>query len=182
MTRQVVHLTGIVLLGAALAMTGCKARTSKTASKPAVGAGGAQEIASTTPLGMGSSIDVGQRPLGGAGQFREGMFQPVLFGFDSAQIRPTEIPKLETVALHLKSNGGSLVVEGHCDERGTAEYNRALGERRALAAREILIQLGVSGSRISTISYGEDRPAVTGSGEDVWAQNRRAEFVVVLNQ
>jgi peptidoglycan-associated lipoprotein len=70
-------------------------------------------------------------------------------------------------------------VEGHCDERGTAEFNRALGERRALAAREELVKQGADGSRITTISYGSDRPADMGHDEAAWSKNRRCEFVVV---
>jgi peptidoglycan-associated lipoprotein len=86
---------------------------------------------------------------------------------------------LETVAAYLKANPGKLVVEGHCDERGTAEYNRALGERRAIAARNELVKLGVDTGRVSTISYGKDRPADPGHDETAWGKNRRCEFVVV---
>jgi peptidoglycan-associated lipoprotein len=67
-------------------------------------------------------------------------------------------------------------VEGHCDERGTQEYNLALGEKRALATREHLIKLGIPADRIITISYGEEMPAIQGGGESAWAQNRRCEF------
>ena len=73
-----------------------------------------------------------------------------------------------------------LVIEGHCDQRGTDEYNRALGERRALAASEMLIDVyGIEQNRIKTVSYGEERPAVTGTGDAVWSKNRRDEFVPV---
>jgi peptidoglycan-associated lipoprotein len=84
------------------------------------------------------------------------------------------------VANYLKSNGGQAVlVEGHCDERGTPEYNRALGERRALSVRESLISLGVPGEGIHTVSFGEDRPADPGHNDAAWAKNRRAEFVLL---
>jgi peptidoglycan-associated lipoprotein len=109
----------------------------------------------------------------------EGQFAAVLFDYDSARIRPSEEPKLEAVAAYLKANPGKLVVEGHCDERGTAEYNRALGERRAIAARDELVKLGTDASRMTTISYGKDRPADPGHDEGAWAKNRRCEFVVV---
>ena len=109
-----------------------------------------------------------------------GQFASVYFDFDSAKIRPSEVSKLEAVASRLKSNPNTkLVVEGHCDERGTAEYNRALGERRAQAAREKLVALGVDASRITTISYGKDKPADPGHDEAAWAKNRRCEFAVV---
>ncbi|MBY0354255.1 MAG: OmpA family protein, partial [Rickettsiales bacterium] len=79
----------------------------------------------------------------------------------------------------LKSNTGvNIVVEGHCDERGTREYNLALGERRANAAKDYLVSLGVSAARVTTISYGKERAAVTGSNESSWAQNRRAVTVL----
>ncbi|MGO9528724.1 MAG: OmpA family protein [Verrucomicrobiia bacterium] len=108
-----------------------------------------------------------------------GQFAAVLFDYDSARIRPSEQSKLEAVAAYMKANPGKLVVEGHCDERGTAEYNRALGERRAIAARDELVKLGVDTSRMSTISYGKDRPADPGHDEMAWGKNRRCEFVVV---
>lgn len=105
----------------------------------------------------------------------------VYFDFDSATIKAGERSKLEDVANHLRANPPTKVqIEGHCDERGTEEYNRALGERRALAAREYLITLGIASDRIFTISYGEDKPAVQGTGEAVWSKNRRAEFILLL--
>ena len=96
-----------------------------------------------------------------------------------ARIRPSEESKLAAVSAYLKANPGKLVIEGHCDERGTAEYNRALGDRRAIAARDELVKLGVDTGRMSTISYGKDRPADPGHDEGAWAKNRRCEFVVV---
>lgn len=71
----------------------------------------------------------------------------------------------------------NLVIEGHCDERGTNEYNMALGDRRARSARDFLVNLGVDASRISTVSYGEEKPASLGKTEEAWAKNRRAQFV-----
>jgi len=80
----------------------------------------------------------------------------------------------------MRSNPDSEIsVEGHCDERGTAEYNLALGERRAESAKKYLNALGIESDRIDTISYGEEKPAVEGSGEEVWSQNRRAEFNII---
>ena len=72
-----------------------------------------------------------------------------------------------------------LQIEGHCDERGTIEYNMSLGEKRANAARDYLIGMGIAENRLTTISYGEERPAAPGSNEDVWAKNRRAEFKII---
>jgi len=106
--------------------------------------------------------------------------QAIHFDLDSATIKSSEKSKLEAVADYMKSNAGKLLeIEGHCDERGTEGYNRSLGERRALAAREALIAAGISGDRMKTISYGESRPADAGHDESAWKQNRRDEFVVV---
>lgn len=105
--------------------------------------------------------------------------QMVFFAYDSAAINPAEQSKIQEVADKLKGAGTKVLIEGHCDERGTSEYNRALGERRALAVREALIGMGVDGANIQTISYGKDRPADPGHDEAAWTRNRRAEFVVI---
>ena len=174
-------LAQIVLtsLVAAFAFTGCKSKTG-TGSNGSAGPG---SEAGVPPLGGEAGINGtagnGARPDGLTGDLQHGQFAPVYFDFDSARIRPSEDSKIATVAAYLKANPGKLVVEGHCDERGTAEFNRALGERRALAAREELVKQGADGSRITTISYGSDRPADTGHDEAAWSKNRRCEFVVV---
>ena len=103
----------------------------------------------------------------------------VFFATDRSSIAPDQRPVLQKQAAWLGSNAGVTVqLEGHADERGTREYNLALGARRANAVREFLVSHGVEGSRITTISYGKDRPAALGSTEDAWAQNRRAVTVV----
>jgi len=102
------------------------------------------------------------------------------FDYDSSVIRSGDKPNIEAVADYLKGNPSAAVrVEGNCDERGTEEYNRSLGERRALAAREELVGLGVDASRVDTISYGKDRPVDTGHSEASHAKNRRDDFVVL---
>lgn len=107
-------------------------------------------------------------------------FAPVYFPYDQDQISASERGKVERVAEFLNSHAGTgVIVEGHCDERGSAEYNRALGERRALSVKQYLGGLGIPENRIKTISYGEERPAVQGSNEDSYAKNRRAEFIAV---
>jgi peptidoglycan-associated lipoprotein len=101
------------------------------------------------------------------------------FDFDRYEIRPGDAKILDEIASWLKANAAVLLlIEGHCDERGTNEYNLALGERRAVATREYLVTLGVAASRISTISYGEERPVCLERDEACWAQNRRAHFLV----
>ncbi len=102
------------------------------------------------------------------------------FAYDSAAIRRSENANLQAVAQQLQSNGDTkLLIEGNCDERGTEEYNRALGERRADAARNALIKLGISGDRIMTKSFGKDNPVATGHDDASRAQNRRDDFVLL---
>ena len=103
----------------------------------------------------------------------------VHFDYDSSVVKDAEKSKVRAVADYLKANGMTAVeIEGHCDERGTEEYNRSLGERRALALREQLVSNGVGADRIDTISYGKDRPADPGHDESAWKQNRRGEFAL----
>jgi peptidoglycan-associated lipoprotein len=104
----------------------------------------------------------------------------VHFAYDSSVVRSADKSKIAAVADYLKSNPTSAVrVEGNCDERGTEEYNRSLGERRALAGREELIRMGIESGRVDTLSYGEDKPANPGHNENAWKENRRDDFVVL---
>ena len=100
----------------------------------------------------------------------------VFFDFDSSILSGEGQETLHKQATYLRRKGLSATIEGHCDERGTREYNIALGERRAAAAKNYLVSLGVPASHLQTISYGKERPAVTGSDEAAWAQNRRADI------
>jgi peptidoglycan-associated lipoprotein len=103
----------------------------------------------------------------------------VHFDFDRYEIRAQDKGVLDENANWLKSNSAAfLLIEGHADERGTNEYNLALGERRAKATRDHLVSLGIDGGRITVISYGEERPMCTERTETCWAQNRRAHFLV----
>jgi peptidoglycan-associated lipoprotein len=168
------YLAQIILVGliATFGLTGCHHKGKTGTTGPGNG---------ETPvpgINGGGTSDIGPRPAG-LTDLQHGQFAAVLFDYDSARIRPSEESKLEAVAAYLKSNPGKLVIEGHCDERGTAEYNRALGEHRALAARDELVRLGVDASRMSTISYGKERPADPGHDETAWSKNRRCEFVAV---
>jgi peptidoglycan-associated lipoprotein len=105
--------------------------------------------------------------------------QPVFFIYDSDQLDDTAKRVLSDNATVLSRYGGWVItIEGHCDERGTVEYNLALGERRARAASDYLVSLGVAADRLKTVSYGKEIPACTQSNEQCWAQNRRAHFAV----
>ena len=105
------------------------------------------------------------------------LFQPIYFSYDSSAISPDQAIICEGVAKYLK-RGGGVIVEGHGDERGSREYNIALGERRALAVRQYLIQLGVNPSQIQTLSFGEENPAIADHDESAWSKNRRVEFAI----
>lgn len=103
---------------------------------------------------------------------------PVYFDFDKSNIRANQQARIEKNASFLKNNPQvTIQVQGNCDERGTNEYNMALGERRAMSAKKYLVNLGIAGNRITTISFGEEKPLALGHNEHAWAQNRRDDFV-----
>jgi peptidoglycan-associated lipoprotein len=103
----------------------------------------------------------------------------IFFAFDSFELTPDSRTVLNAKADALKKYSlFNIVIEGHCDERGTSEYNLALGERRAKAAQQFLNQLGIADSRITIVSYGKERPLVQGKGEEAWSKNRRDEFKI----
>jgi peptidoglycan-associated lipoprotein len=107
------------------------------------------------------------------------IFKNIPFNYDQFSLTPQACAILDRVAEWMKSNTAKMVlIEGHCDERGTNEYNLALGDRRANSAKTYLMQLGVDAARIYTISYGEERPIAVGSTEAAWAKNRRGEFKI----
>ncbi len=149
-------------------------------------------VALLAACGSDSSSDqaatgTGRAGLGGSGSVRPGSQEDlvanigdrVFFETDRATLRADQRPVLERQARWMGQHQQvQVTVEGHADERGTREYNLALGQRRANAARDVLVANGVSGARVSTISYGKDRPTALGSSEDAWAQNRRAVTVV----
>ena len=104
---------------------------------------------------------------------------PVYFDFDRSTIKEDQVSRMETNAAFLKANPDvKIKIEGNCDERGTNEYNMALGERRAMSAKKYMANLGVAAGRLATISYGEERPINYGHDELSWSQNRRADFVI----
>lgn len=112
--------------------------------------------------------------------FESRLLKDIYFDFDKYDIRPENAEVLkENVALLMKHPNMKIQIEGHCDERGTVEYNLALGQRRASSTKKYIISLGVPEGRISTISYGEERPFDTGHNEEAWGKNRRAHFVIL---
>ncbi len=129
-------------------------------------------------MGVEESLD--SKPLGiSEGRTTEGML-PVYYDFDSSDIRKDQIARIQVNADFIKNKKDyDIKIEGNTDPRGTNEYNMALGERRALSAKKYLINLGVDEARLSTVSYGEERLLLHGHDELSWAQDRRADFVVV---
>jgi peptidoglycan-associated lipoprotein len=193
-------LTVTVIL--CLSVVGCTKDLQKTTPLPGRGSSAIGDPNAAKPIGSGESLgnegigtvglgpgsdlngNVALPPGGGFPDWTEDRGslanETVYFAFDKSNIRPEEVAKLERVAQMMKSlPGKALRVEGHCDERGTEEYNRALGERRALSAREYLVRLGLDPKWMETISFGEDKPADPGHNEAAWAKNRRAEFIVL---
>ena len=131
---------------------------------------------STAPPG-----EVGTEPLSGdvAAINRAGYLKDAFFEYDKSDLRDDARAALSADAEWLKRyRSVQFLLEGHCDERGTSEYNLSLGDRRANAAKEYLVSLGVDASRIKTVSYGKERPFCTDSSEDCWQQNRRSHFLV----
>jgi peptidoglycan-associated lipoprotein len=149
---------------------------------------GAERADAESMMGEGAMGDLeeGELPIPQTDLARDLLFeeasrelQTIYFDYDSSALKPQAKAKLETAADWLKRNPNvNVQIEGHCDERGTNEYNLALGERRALAARRYLVSLGINTDRIFTISYGEERAAVEGHDESAWKFNRRDEFKI----
>ena len=107
------------------------------------------------------------------------MQEDIYFDFDKSTLRPAAQDNLTKKAAWLRANANATVtIEGHCDERGTNEYNLALGDRRADSAKAFLVDLGIAASRLTTVSYGEERPVCNQMNEECWAKNRRAHFVI----
>lgn len=158
------------LFAASLLLAACETAPTTTAGSGGSGAATAPAAAPRTGPVPGSQqdlvVNVGDR---------------VFFDLDKSDLKPEARRTLERQAAWLKQYGNvAVTIEGHCDERGTEEYNRALGERRALAVREYLVRLGVQGSRVRTISYGFDRPVDPGHNESAWSKNRRGEFIILM--
>ena len=156
---------------------GSTTETSTTASSSTSSTASA---ASSSSSAASASSDADNSALEAARAEMMSIGDTVLFGYDSSQLSSDAMATLDAQAALLNAKPSFRVkIEGHADERGTREYNLALGERRASATRDYLVAKGVDGSRIRIVSYGKERPAVVGSNEDAWAKNRRS--VTVLN-
>jgi peptidoglycan-associated lipoprotein len=176
----------VLLVALAVSSTSCASWKKKKKSS----GGSDSDFVQGTPIGGASSEAASGSGLGSplperseGGAFTSSSvdrrrFAPVQFGFDSYTVSGSEIGKVQSVASAMKRSSESLIIAGFTDERGTAEYNRGLGERRAQAVRQSLISSGLSSDKIQTVSFGSEMPVDSASNEAAWAKNRRAEFGV----
>lgn len=141
---------------------------------------GTEEAANEEAMALAAQEEAARKEAERIAQLEEDFItMDVHFDYDSSVIVDSEIPTLEAKGEWLRANPDvNIIIEGHCDERGTTEYNLALGDRRAARVKSFLMDLGISASRIQTISYGEERPVAQGHMESAWAKNRRAHFMI----
>ncbi|HUP25970.1 MAG TPA: peptidoglycan-associated lipoprotein Pal [Thermoanaerobaculia bacterium] len=179
----------LIVLAAAILLAGsaaCKPKapaTPATADRPSVADTGTRDVAppsrptpSADPVEPSIPTDLQELQ---EYAYSRGLLGDVHYGYDSADLDGAARDRISKNADFLKQQSGIVItIEGHCDERGTNEYNLALGERRATAARNFMRSLGIADSRLRTISYGEERPQCTQSNESCWQSNRRAHFRV----
>jgi len=192
MDKNIVRYFGLVALTAMLVGGGCAKKSVTSEDTLGSQAPAASQASATQP----AATKVDDKQLGGKESLQSAPWQaskypvlegrtsgpmvPVYFDFDKSNIRADQKDRMVANAKFLKDNNSLQIrVEGNCDERGTNEYNMALGERRAVSAKTYLVNLGVDGKRLQTISYGEERPLNHGHDELAWSQNRRGDFVVV---
>lgn len=171
----------LVVLAGVVLLAGCPKKPT-TAPDADGGAAVPGEVAGAETGGAGGEGVGEARPLTGeaedAAAAADRASRLIYFDFDSSEIRPEYAAAIATHARRLAANPTLTVrLEGHTDERGSREYNVALGERRAQSVRRALLLQGAGESQVATLSYGEERPAVDGSSEDAWAQNRRVEII-----
>ena len=182
MNRRVSTLTIAALLGLAMLPFACAKKTPTTTqeARPPVAAKPEATPVPPPPKPAPPSdetVDISVLDLETLN--KKGYLTDVFFDFDQSDLREDARSTLATDAQWLKKHATvQVLIEGHCDERGTAAYNLALGDRRANAAKEYLVSLGIDVSRVRTVSYGKERPFCTESSETCWQQNRRAHFVI----
>jgi peptidoglycan-associated lipoprotein len=171
MLKKVVRMTGalVSVLSLMVLATGCKGSGDDVVLQP--------DLTTGNTTGNTGGVGDGLPEIDENTIFGPSGLQAIYFDYNSFSLRQDAIATLQRNADMIRAVPNVVVqIEGHCDDRGTQEYNLALGEKRALATREYLISLGIAADHIVTISYGEEMPAATGSGDSVWQQNRRCEF------
>lgn len=168
----------VLVVAAALALALAGGCSSKQPAQPGQGAGGAGMGESGLGAGGGSSLSQFQKGMLGKGG-GQGPLSDIHFDYNDYSIRPQDGEVLKSNADWLTKNPKTRVqIEGHCDNRGSEEYNLALGAKRAQAAKDYLTTLGIAADRMSTISYGKELPLCTDENDECWAENRRDHFVV----
>lgn len=195
MERNIVRYFGLAALAAMLAAGGCAKKTVTSEDTLSSEAPAVSQVQNVQPA---PAIKVDEQKLYGGTESLEsapwqatskypvmegrtsGPMVPVYFDFDKSNVRADQKDRIVGNAQFLRNNSSlSIRIEGNCDDRGTNEYNMALGERRSQSAKSYLVNLGIDGQRIRSISYGEERPLNYGHDELAWSQNRRADFVVI---
>ena len=185
MTNKIPVWVVCLMLSLALVSTGCKKKQAKTTTPPETAPVATPEPQVKTP--PPTQVDEGFKtpepdtaPIDTAAALNQrGVLKTIYFEFDKSDLSETARTTLRQNAEWLKGNAQwNVVIEGHCDERGTIEYNLALGQRRASSVRDYLASLGIATARVRVVSYGEERPADPGHAEGSWAKNRRAESKV----
>jgi peptidoglycan-associated lipoprotein len=178
---EIIGIIGLVLCLSIMFLTGCakkaivKEQAVSTEEKAGQKDARPKEVSQPTEMKAGAETEATQEK---AVSTKEGKtFKDITFEFDKFNLRPEARDILKQLADWLTKNKNyDVLIEGNCDERGTTEYNLALGERRAKEAMKYLVELGINGKRLKTISYGKERPLDPGHNEEAWAKNRRDHF------
>ena len=171
-SKKMLYLATLVVLELGLSLTGCSKKKPDTT---------APLVTSTEGAGTAEPLETLETEDSGIMEGRtSGPMVPVYFEFDSSSVTGEQVQRIETNADFIKQNPEVKIrIEGNCDPRGTQEYNLALGERRAQAAKTYLVNLGVNAEQLTTVSFGEEKLLLFGHDEISWAQNRRDDFVIV---
>ncbi len=173
---------GVITLSVLMVMGGCSSQkvATNTSTPQVAPASPSTVVTRSSPIKRSVPATEPQMPSGyGFDQWQTGPIGDVFFGYDSSALSAEAQEQLQKNAAWLVSNTNTTaVIEGHCDSRGTSEYNLALGERRASSSKEYITRLGVAPTRLDVISFGEERPFALGTGEEAWNKNRRAHFIV----
>ena len=177
--RRLTSAAAVASLVVVLAFLGCSSKKNQPGAGGPGGLGGPGGMGPESGIGPGGGSSLGKFQKGTLGEGDQGPLKDIHFGYNDYTIQPQDNDILRANADWLQQNSTTRVqVEGHCDERGSEEYNIALGAKRAQAAKDYLQTLGINADRISTISYGKELPICQDHTEDCWSQNRRDHFAV----